>query len=191
MEQYIENKVEGWLKDLQLLVAINLCIWWSSSSILSIHQRIMYCSTMDPFLKNSTRHKWFIQPLENAIDQLILALIEDKWGGRKNNRSSSQAWWARFEKSLGNWIWELNSDHCTTSRSNLPKNSSRIQPFRAAIPRNMKSRIRKTKNTKCRNSHNELFEELTPESQLMKAATEKGASSWLSALPIKLSGDMH
>jgi len=33
-----------------------------------------------------------------------------------------------------------------------------------------------------------MFEELTPESQHIKGAMEKRASSWLSALPIKASG---
>jgi len=34
----------------------------------------------------------------------------------------------------------------------------------------------------------ELLEELTSESQLMKGAVEKGATSWLSVLPIKAIG---
>jgi len=37
--------------------------------------------------------------------------------------------------------------------------------------------------------HDELLAEMTPESQqLIKGAMEKGASSWLSALPIKATG---
>ena len=52
-----------------------------------------------------------------------------------------------------------------------------------------KNRIRQEKNTKCQNSGDELSKELTPESQqLIKGAMEKGASSWLSALPIKAIG---
>jgi len=53
----------------------------------------------------------------------------------------------------------------------------------------MKNRIRQEKNTKCQNSRDKLLKKLTPESQqLTKGAMEKGASSWLSALPIKAIG---
>ena len=42
---------------------------------------------------------------------------------------------------------------------------------------------------KCKNIRDELFGEMTPESQqLIKGAMEKRASSWLSALPVKASG---
>jgi len=42
-----------------------------------------------------------------------------------------------------------------------------------------------TINMKSRIHLNKLLKELTPESQLIKGAIEKGASPWLSALPIK------
>ena len=106
-EQYIKNKVEDWVKDLQLLsnytqdqgcttfcycwphyfylyevrlpmsssyiyeirlikerpsAAIKLHTTWSSSSILSIHQRIIF--QIDTFPKNSTRHEWIIWTTE-------------------------------------------------------------------------------------------------------------------------------
>jgi len=48
----------------------------------------------------------------------------------------------------------------------------------------MKSRIRQEKNAKCQCSRNKLFEEPTPESQKLI----KGASSWLTALPIEAIG---
>ena len=52
-----------------------------------------------------------------------------------------------------------------------------------------KNRIRQEKNAKFKSIRDELLEEMTPESQqLIKGAIEKGASSWLSALPIKAIG---
>ena len=46
-----------------------------------------------------------------------------------------------------------------------------------------------TTREKCKNIRNELLAEMTPESQqLIKGAMEKGASSWLSALPTKAIG---
>jgi len=52
-----------------------------------------------------------------------------------------------------------------------------------------KNRIRQEKNAKGKNSRDELLKELTPKSQqLVKGAMEKGAFSWLSALPIKAIG---
>ena len=56
-------------------------------------------------------------------------------------------------------------------------------------PDTQKNRIWQEKNKKCKNIHDELLAEMTPESQqLIKGAIEKGASSWLSALPIKAIG---
>jgi len=46
-----------------------------------------------------------------------------------------------------------------------------------------------TTREKCENICDELLAEMTPESQqLIKGAMEKGASCWLSALPIKAIG---
>ena len=62
-------------------------------------------------------------------------------------------------------------------------------PSDQQFTRHTKSRIRQEKNAKCKNIRDELLAEMTPESQqLIKGATEKGASSWLSALPIKANG---
>jgi len=71
-EQYIKNKVEGWVNDIQLLFI--MCTRWSSSSILSIHQRIIF--QMDPHKEECLMWvNYIFEPLENAIrDQLIPTL---------------------------------------------------------------------------------------------------------------------
>jgi len=52
--------------------------------------------------------------------------------------------------------------------------------------RTVKSRIQQLMETTYRNHHDTLFDELTPEvQQHMKRAMEKGASYWISAMPIK------
>ena len=61
-------------------------------------------------------------------------------------------------------------------------------PSDQQFTRHTKNRIRQEKNAKCKNIRDELLAEMISESQLIKGAMEKGASSWLSALPIKAIG---
>jgi len=66
---------------------------------------------------------------------------------------------------------------------NLDYNASDQQ-----FTRTTKSKLRQEKNAEYCNCQNKLFDELTPESKHMKGAMEKGASFWISALPIKATG---
>ena len=174
-------------------VAFKLCTRWSSSSILSIHQRIMH--QIDPFPKNSTRHKWIVWTTgkhhQRSIDSRSCR-TRGKWY-RKTNTSSSQAWWARPDKSSRNHQDRIrlpNSDHCYTTDKFFNRNLDLdYNALDQQYIRHTKNRIWHEKNAKWWNSHDELWEELTPEPwQLIKGTMEKGASSWLSALPTKAIG---
>jgi len=59
-------------------------------------------------------------------------------------------------------------------------------PSDQQLTRHTKNTIRQEKNEKCKDIRDELLAKITPESQQpIKGAMEKGAFSWLLALPIK------
>jgi len=135
------------------------------------------------------------EPLENAIrHQLIPALV-----GREVSDAERQILalplrhgglgvtdpreTAKMEYKHSTQITNKLTDKIYTQKLDLDYNPSDQQ-----FTRHTKNRIQE-KNAKCKNFCDELLEEMTPESQqLIKGAMEKGASSWLSALPIKAIG---
>jgi len=137
------------------------------------------------------------EPLKNAIiDQLIPALgsdrMRDKWCGKTNTSSScrhgrlgltnpQETAKTQYENSI--LITAKLTDEIHNQKLGLE-----YTPQTSYIPGTWKAEYDQ-RNTKCWNSHNELLEELTPESKkLIKGAMQKGASSWLSALLVKAIG---
>jgi len=136
------------------------------------------------------------EPLKNVIrDQLIPALV-----GREVSEAERQILALPFRHGgLGlTDPWETAKTeykHSTqitdklTTKINTQKLDLDYNPSDQLYTRHTKNRIRQEKNAKCQSSRDELLKELTPESQqLIKRTMEKGASSWLSALPIKTIG---
>ena len=136
------------------------------------------------------------EPLEKAIrDQLIPALV-----GREVSDAERQVLalplrhgglgltdpreTAKTEYKHSTQITAKLTAKIYTQKLDLDYN-----PSDQKFTRHTKNRIRQEKNAKCKNIRDELLAEMTPESQqLIKGAMEKGASSWLSALPIKAIG---
>jgi len=98
---------------------------------------------MDPFPKNSTGYVWSIWTTEEHHQTPVNSCSYWMTGKRfwkRNVSSSSQAWWARSDKSSGycpDRIWELYSDHCKTNGPNpQPKIWLWMQHFKPSIYQN-------------------------------------------------------
>ena len=153
---------------------------------------------MDPFPKNSAGHEWseLFEPLENAIrDQLIPALVgwevsDTEWQilllplrhgelGLADPQETTETEYKHSTQTTAKL-----TDKIYNQKLDLDHNPSDQQ-----YTRHTKNRIQQEKTAKFWNSHDELLEELTPESQqLIKGAMERKASSWLSASPITAIG---
>jgi len=138
----------------------------------------------------------FFEPLENATrDQLIPALV-----GREVNDAERQMLALPLRHGgLGltdpRETTKTEYEHSTqitnklTARIYTQQRDLDYNPSDQQFTRHTKYRIRQEKNEKCKNIRDELLAGMTPESQQrIKGAMEKGASSWLSTLPIKAIG---
>ena len=136
------------------------------------------------------------KPLENAIsNQLISALVGWEVSDverqilalplRHGGLGLTDPWeTAKTEYEHSTQITNKLTAKIYTQKLDLDYNPSDQQ-----FTRHMKNIIWQEKNAKSKNIHDELVGEMTPESQqLIKGAVEKGAPSWLSALPIKAIG---
>jgi len=99
-EQYIKNKVESWVKDVQSLTKHAQDDPQAAYSAFTKG----VSSRWTHFQKTVPDASELFEPLENVIrDQLIPALVDEKLVMPKiNTCSSSQAWWARSDRPSGN-----------------------------------------------------------------------------------------
>ena len=136
------------------------------------------------------------KPLENTItDQLTPTLIGQEESDaerqiltlplRHGGLGLTDLWQnAKTEYKHSTQITDKRTNKIYTQKLDVDYN-----PLDQLYIMRTRNRIWQEKNTKCQNSLDELLKELTSESQqLIKGAMEKGASSWLLALPIKAVG---
>ena len=165
---YIINKVEDWVKDLQLLSKYAQDD--PQAAYVAFTKRL--CSRCTHFQRTVPDMSELFEPLENAIrDQLIPALV-----GREVSDAERQI------LALPLRHGELGlTDHRETAETEY-KHSTQItdiiivkiytqkldlhyNPSDQLYTRHTKSRIRQEQNAKCQNRRDELLGELTPESQ--------------------------
>ena len=134
------------------------------------------------------------EPLENAIrDQLIPALVRREVSDAERQILALPLRHGELGLTDPRETAKMECEHSTQFTNKL---TDKIYTQKLDLDysdqqftRHTKNRIRQQKNAKCKNICDELLEEMTTESQqLTKGAMEKGASSWLSALPIKAIG---
>ena len=136
------------------------------------------------------------EPLESAIrDQLIPALVGQEVNEAERQILALPLWHGRLGLTDPRETAKTEYKHSTqitdklTTKIYTQKLDLDYNPSDQLYTTHTKNRIRQKKNAKCQSSHDELLKELTPESQqLIKGAMGKGASSWLSGLPIKANG---
>ena len=113
-EQYIKNKVESWVKDLQ---SLSKYAQDDPQAAYSAFTKGL-SSRWTHFQRTVPDASELFEPLENAIrDELIPPLVEREVSDAErqiNTSSPSQTWRARFDRSSGNCqnrIRALHSDH--------------------------------------------------------------------------------
>ena len=134
------------------------------------------------------------EPLENAIrDQLIPAFVGQEASDAERQILALLLWHGGLGLTDPRETAKMEYEHSTQTTNKLAdkiytqKLDLDCNPSDQQFTRHTKKQ--NTTREKCEDIRDELLAEMTPESQqLIKGAMEKGASSWLSALPIKAIG---
>jgi len=184
-EQYIKNKVESGVKDVQ---SLSKYAQDDPQATYSAFTKGL-SSRWTHFQRTVPDASELFEPLENAIrDQLIPALL-----GREVSDVERQILALPIRHGgLGliapRETAKTECEHSTQITNNLTAKiytqtlDLDYNPSDQQFTRHTKNRIRQEKNEKCKNIRDELLAEMTPESQqLIKRAMVKGASSWLLA----------
>ena len=202
-EQYIKNKVEGWVKDLQSLSKYaqddpqavysaftkGLSSRWTHPNhfqgTVPDASELFAPLTWKHHQRSIDSHSRTVGREVSDVKRQILALPL-RHGGLALTEPRETA---KTEYEHSTQITNKITAKIYTQKLDLCSNPSDQQ-----FTRHMKNRIRQEKNEKCNNVRDELLAEMAPESQqLIKGAMEKGEFSWLSACLANQSKwlDMH